>query len=152
MQTISAWRSNKLLRHISFKIYFENWKKILDQKKTVGAVCMDLSKTFVSLPHDLLIAKMHAYDHGYWLVQNRWNDCKPDKFKAIVVHKNCRMKDSYALIINNQTINSENCVKLLGIERDNALSLDQRVFIFYSLQKSNQSIKWDRRNSEIHRF
>ena len=39
----------------------------------------------------------------------------PDKFQAIVVKKNCRMKDSYALNINNQTINSENCVKLLGI-------------------------------------
>ena len=39
-----------------------------------------------------------------------------DKFQAIVVKKNCRMKDSYALNINKQTINSENCVKLLGIE------------------------------------
>ena len=29
----------------------------------------------------------------------------PDKFQAIVVKKNCRMKDSYALNINNQTIN-----------------------------------------------
>ena len=43
----------------------------------------------------------------------------PDKFQAIVVKKNCRMKDSYALNINNQTINSENCVKLLGIEIEN---------------------------------
>ena len=40
----------------------------------------------------------------------------PDKFQAIVVKKNCRMKDSYALNINNQTINSENCLKLPGIE------------------------------------
>ena len=39
----------------------------------------------------------------------------PDKFQAIIIKKNCRMKDSYALNINNQTINSENCVKLLGI-------------------------------------
>ena len=45
----------------------------------------------------------------------------PDKFQAIVIKKNCRMKDSYALNINNQTINSENCVKLLGIEIDNTL-------------------------------
>ena len=28
----------------------------------------------------------------------------PDKFPAIVIKKNCRMKNSYALNINNQTI------------------------------------------------
>ena len=50
----------------------------------------------------------------------------PDKFQAIVVKKNCRMKDSYALNINKQTINSENCVKLLGIEIDNTLSFEKR--------------------------
>ena len=51
----------------------------------------------------------------------------PDKFQAIVVKKNCRMKDSYALNINKQTINSENCVKLLGIEIDNKLSFDKHI-------------------------
>ena len=51
-----------------------------------------------------------------------------DKFQAIVIKKNCRMKDSYALNINNQTINSENCVKLLGIEIDNTLSFNKHIF------------------------
>ena len=51
----------------------------------------------------------------------------PDKFQAIFVKKNCRMKDSYALNINNQTINSENCVKLLGIEIDNTLSFNKHI-------------------------
>ena len=37
----------------------------------------------------------------------------PDKLQTIVVKKNCRMRDSYALNINKQTINYENCVKLL---------------------------------------
>ena len=50
-----------------------------------------------------------------------------EKFQAIVVKKNCRMKDSYALNINNQTINSENCIKLLGIKIGNALSFDKRI-------------------------
>ena len=51
----------------------------------------------------------------------------PDKFQAIVIKKNCRMKDSYALNINNQTINSENYVKLLGIEIDNTLSFNKHI-------------------------
>ena len=51
----------------------------------------------------------------------------PDKFQAIVVKKNCRTKDSYALNIKKQTINSENCVKLLGIKIDNKLSFDKHI-------------------------
>ena len=48
----------------------------------------------------------------------------PDKFQAIVVKK---MKDSYALNISKQTIDSENCVKLLGIEIGNTLPFDQHI-------------------------
>ena len=37
------------------------------------------------------------------------------------------MKDSYVVNINNQTINSENCVKLLGIKIDNTLSFSKHI-------------------------
>ena len=37
------------------------------------------------------------------------------------------MKDCYALNINKQTIDSENCVKVLGIEIDNTLSFDKHI-------------------------
>ena len=50
-----------------------------------------------------------------------------DKFQATVVKKKCRMEDCYALNINNQTINPENCVKLLGIEIDNTLSFNKHI-------------------------
>ena len=50
----------------------------------------------------------------------------PDKFQAIFVRKNCRIKDSYALNIINQTINPENRINLLGIEINITLSFDQK--------------------------
>ena len=70
----------------------------------------------------------------------------PDKFQAIFVKKNCRMKDSYVLNINNQTVNSENCIKLLGVEIDNTLSFDQKNSNLYK----KATIKRDRKNSEVH--
>ena len=70
----------------------------------------------------------------------------PDKFQAIFVQKNCRMKDSYVLNINNQTINSENCIKLLGVEIDNTLSFEQRNSILYK-KASNQMLQEECRST-----
>ena len=39
----------------------EKWKKCLDNGGAAGALLTDLSKAFDCLPHDLLIAKLHAY-------------------------------------------------------------------------------------------
>ncbi|XP_057314466.1 uncharacterized protein LOC130655702 [Hydractinia symbiolongicarpus] len=41
----------------------EKWKCTLDNKGVVGAVLMDLSKTFDTINHSLLIAKLHV--HGF---------------------------------------------------------------------------------------
>ena len=51
----------------------------------------------------------------------------PEKFQAIVVKKKGKIKDSYPLNINDLTINSENSVKLIGIEIDNKLSFEQHI-------------------------
>ena len=59
---ISAYRKSYSSNHVLIRL-IESWKKSLDQKKFVTAVLMDLSKAFDSIPHDLLIAKMHA--HGF---------------------------------------------------------------------------------------
>ena len=74
----------------------------------------------------------------------------PDKFQAIVVKKNCRMKNSYALNINNQTINSENCVKLLGIEIDNTLSFNKHISTL--CEKASNQLNAIRRNQKYMSF
>ena len=57
---ISAYRKHYSCNHVLIRL-IENWKQNLDNKKFVGAVLMDLSKAFDCVPHDLLIAKLHAY-------------------------------------------------------------------------------------------
>ena len=57
---VSAYRKSYSSNHVLL-ILIEEWKKSLDDKNIVGAVLMDLSKTFDCVPHDLLIAKLHAY-------------------------------------------------------------------------------------------
>ena len=48
------------------------------------------------------------------------------------------MKDSFSLNINHEVINSENCVKLLGVETDNKLSFEKKNISTLVKKASNQ--------------
>ena len=50
----------KILKSCSCKTY-RRMEKSLDHKNIIGAVPMDLSKVFDCIPHNLLVARLHAY-------------------------------------------------------------------------------------------
>ena len=56
----SALHQGAVTNHVLLRL-IQQWKSGLDNKNFVEAVLMDLSKTFDCIPHDLLIAKLHAY-------------------------------------------------------------------------------------------
>ena len=56
---LSAYRKNYNTQHAMLRL-LEEWRGHLDNNKTVGGILMDLSKAFVYVPHDLLLAKLAA--------------------------------------------------------------------------------------------
>ena len=62
---VSAYRSGYSTNYILIRL-IEIWRHTLDNNLFAGAVLMDLSKAFNCIPHDLLIAKLHAYGPDFW--------------------------------------------------------------------------------------
>ena len=58
---LSVYRKSYSTQHVLIRL-IEEWKGYLDKNYYVGAVLLDISKAFDCVPHDLIIAKMHAYD------------------------------------------------------------------------------------------
>ena len=57
---ISTYRKGYSTNHVLIRL-IENWKTTLDKNLFTRAALRDLSKAFDCIPHDLLIAKLHAY-------------------------------------------------------------------------------------------
>ena len=57
----SAYRKNYSSQNILISLT-EEWRKNLDNNFVVGAALTDLSKAFDCIPHDLIIAKLSAYN------------------------------------------------------------------------------------------
>ena len=57
---LSAYRKGYSCQSLLVKV-IDDWKKYLDKNHIVGALFMDLSRAFDSLPHSLLISKLNAY-------------------------------------------------------------------------------------------
>ena len=56
---LPAYRKGYSTNHVLLRL-IENWKAALDSYLFTGAVLLDLSNAFDCIPHDLLIAKLHA--------------------------------------------------------------------------------------------
>ena len=61
---ISAYRKGYSTNHPLLRL-IENWKAVLDSNLFTGAVLIDLSIAFYCIPHDLLIAKLQAYEFSF---------------------------------------------------------------------------------------
>jgi retron-type reverse transcriptase len=61
IENLSAYRSNYSTQHVILQAT-EAVKSSLDRRQCSGAVLTDLSKAFDCLPHDLMIAKLNAYN------------------------------------------------------------------------------------------
>ena len=77
----------------------------MDNKKFVGAVLMDLSKAFDCVPHDLLIAKMHAYGFDIETLMLFFTYLKIGKYAlvgagSVVTKSVC----DYALVVGNPAL------------------------------------------------
>ena len=61
---LCGFRSSYNTQHTLSNFLFK-WQNFLDKSVVVSTILMDLSKAFDSLPHDLIIAKLHTYglDH-----------------------------------------------------------------------------------------
>ena len=55
----------------------------------------------------------------------------PENFQSIITNRIEKIKDSYKLLSDNNKIDSENSVTLLGIKKDNNLNFEKNIATLY---------------------
>ena len=140
----------------------DNWKKALDNNMYVGALLMDLSKAFDSIPHDLLICKLHAYGFSSSACKfmssylyNRWQrvkikDVRSDwkETKRGIPQGSCLGPLLFNLFLNDIFTFVETC-ELYNYADDNTLSIcnhDKNIVLEMLLNDANVMTKWFRDN------
>ena len=161
---ISAYRKTYSSNHVLIRL-IENWKKSLDSKKFVGAVLMDLSKAFDCIPHELLIAKMHAYGFEintlvffYSYLKNRKQNVKINNTYSIfqvllsgVTQESILGPILFNIFINALLMNINNS-ELHNFADDNTITYtsDSLAELIENLElESNKATEWFKVNNMI---
>ena len=79
-----------------------------------------------SIPNLIKILEKESDVAITWLNENRMI-ANPEKFHSLIITKDKTDNSGIELTINNKSIKSEPCVKLLGIKIDNKLSFDLHI-------------------------
>ena len=61
-----------------------------------------------------------------WFRSNEM-EVNPDKFQSIIINRLEKLKNSYELLTDNHNIDSENSLKLFGIEIDTKLNVEKQA-------------------------